>query len=279
MKLRYQVKRILGNFGLELRRVPKSGRRQPAWLTHPVTADYLPEYRGSLIVDADISDARGLSVLGLPFTEAHPFLRAAKAGLEARDETDRWTRVRTVLDEASCAFQPASALEAINLSEAEAPGLASQPPHACLLPWSPRTVAQTVKGRNVAMEEAGHQYRVKLGVGDGLTAFGPWSTAKLDLETKRIVNLLQSVQNCGFGSFDPQAPIKANALLKDGNLRWQIEEGNHRLPVAAASGTTSMSLMVVQTIRRDDASLWPRVADGTFTQSGALAVFDRIFAG
>lgn len=279
MNLRYQAKRMLAKFGLELRRVPKAGHLQPAWLTHPVTADYLPEYRGSLIVEAKIEDARGLNTMGLPFTQAHPFLRAAKAGLEARDENDAWTQIRAVLDESSRAFQPATALEAVNLTAKEAPGLVGQPPHASLLPWSARTISQTIKGRVLAMEEAGLQYGVKLTVSDGLTAFGPWTAAKLDLETRRISELLESVQKRGYNSFNPDAPIKTSALFKDGNLRWQIEEGNHRIPVAVATGITSVACMVTHVIRRDEAALWPRVVDGTFTTEGAVRIFDRIFEG
>lgn len=277
LNLRYRVKRVLSRFGLELRRVPTLNGAQPSWLTHPVTADYLPDYRGSLVVGIRIADARGLHVLGLPFDDAHPFVQAARAGLAARNDGDTAASVRTVLADRYAAFQPATALEAVSLTEIEAPGLIGQPAYACLLPWSARTISETVRGRAIAMREAGLQYGTPVSLDDGLTSFGPATSAKLDLETRRISGLLQSVKKHGFRPFDPQAPLKACALLSGDILRWQIEEGHHRIPVAVASGIKTVPVMVTQIIRKDDAAHWPRVADGTFTAQGAARLFDRIF--
>ena len=275
----FRVKRLLSRFGLELRRIPTAGAQRPDWLTHPVTADYLPGYRGTFVTEITIRDARGLHVRGLPFDMRHPFVAAATAGLTAPTEAAVDDRVRASLARDYDTFQPASALEVVGLSPDMAPGLADRPAQACLLPWSERTVDETLRGRAVAMREAGLQYGVTLSMEDGLTAFGPATPAKLDLETRRLVKLIRSVRADGFAPFDPAAPMKASALRAGNVLRWQIEEGHHRIPVAVAFGLQTVPVMVTQIIRQEEAEFWPRVADRTFTPDGATKIFDRIFAG
>lgn len=277
---RYLTKRLLGRLGLELRRVPNLEQtRTPNWLTDPVTAEYLPSYRGSLVVKAKIEDARGLHVAGFPFTDAHPFVRAAKAGLTATDSVAAQEAIHDVLAGFYTADYPANGLEAVGLDANEAPGLVGQPAYACLLPWSPRDIEQTIKGRAIAMKEAGLQYGVSLSVNDGLTAFGPVTPPKLSLETARLFNLVQSVKRTGFTGFDAKNPLKASALRCNGKTRWQIEEGHHRIPVAVAMGIKEIPIMVTQIVRRSDAGLWPRVQDGTFHETGATKLFDRIWDG
>ena len=277
---RYLTKRFLGQFGLELRRVPNLERsRTPTWLTDPVTAEYLPSYRGSLVVDAKIEDARGLHIAGFPFTDAHPFVRAAKAGLAATDSVAAQEAIHDVLAGFYAADYPANGLEAVGLDASEAPGLVGQPAYACLLPWSARDIDQTIKGRAIAMKEVGFQYGVSLSIKDGLTAFGPVTHPKLSLETARLYNLVQSVKRSGFTGFDARHPLKASALRCHGKTRWQVEEGHHRIPVAVAMGIIEVPIMVTQIVRRSDAGLWPRVQDGTFHASGATKIFDRIWGG
>ncbi len=103
--------------------------------------------------------------------------------------------------------------------------------------------------------------------------------SKLALQVSRLHQLLQSVRSRGFEPFARNAPTKVVALRKNGDYRWFIDEGQHRFALGGALGLESMPAMVTSVVRREDARLWPQVVSGTFTEKGALELFDRVFNG
>ena len=194
--------------------------------------------------------------------------------MDAAEPTDA---IKEVLTDYYARICPQTAAQAVGLSEDEAPGLSDQDPIACLVPWSARDVAETISGRKRAMREVGMQYHAHLTEADGFTAFGPTSQRKCEFETARIAWLMSKVAEEGFIADDPRHPIKSAVLRRDMSNRWLIEEGHHRLPLAMALGMSHLPIIATQIVRAEDAALWPRVADGTFTASGARKMFDRLF--
>ena len=68
------------------------------------------------------------------------------------------------------------------------------------------------------------------------------------------------------------APFWLAALRSGDDPRWLIEAGHNRFPVAATIDIRRMTVLVTQVVRREDSMFWPRGADGTFTEEGALKV-------
>lgn len=274
----YHLVRLLNRLGLTVRRLPSNQEaRRAGEGGDPVTADYDAHLRGQAIFDITVSDARAFHSLALPMQEElHPFVAAIARAMNANDAE---AAIRPVLTEYYAAVCPRSAVEAMGCDPAEAPGLRDVPATGYLLPWWSRSVDDIVRGRDRAMRLVGLQKRMKLSLEDGLTAFGPISQAKLDLEVARLAGLVESLRRSGFVAQDKISPMRVTALRKDREYRWLVEEGQHRFAAAAAMGISSIPAAVAQIVRFEDAVHWPKVAGGIVSLAGAQDMFLRIFDG
>jgi hypothetical protein len=273
------VKDVFNALGFDIRRRPQpaevlAGERH---VIDPITFQYL---RAPAIVDVALDDVRGLSSLGLPLrADAHPFVRAATIARHAPLGADRTLALREVLSRYYGTVRPASALEALDLTWDDAPGLAGAPPAGWIFPWSDRSVEQTLRGRERAMRLDALQYGRRTKVGSGFTAFGPVGEAKLDLEVRRIEQLVDSLARTGFRVYDRKNPLQVIGLRANGVYRWLIWAGHHRFAACAAFAIRSVPALVPNVVRREDHALWPQVVSGVYHPKGALKVFDRLFRG
>lgn len=278
-KLRYMLKASINRLGLDIKRIPKGmGRDAQGDLQDPITAEYLPNLRGAAVFDIPISQMRAFHLLGLPLTTAvHPYVRAFSQAQS--QSSDKREILKSVLKDYYNRVQPETALQVLQLSADLAPGFADVPAIGALLPWSEKGVKATINGRRMAMEMAGFQYGRKITVEDGLTTMGPVTLAKLELETDRLDTILKSVMQRGFISDDNKNPLKVVGLRRDGEYRWLIEEGQHRLAMAATQDIRFVPAIVTALVRYEDAAFWPQVVDGLFTTKGGQNLFDRLFKG
>lgn len=276
---RFAMTSTLARYGLELRRVPKAYASTAVKTLDPVTCEYIPALRGRAVIEMQLSDARAFHVLGLKYDPvSHPFVRASIAGLSAT-EGDVERCIFKNLADYYTGFGPCTAAEVAGLDTLDAPGLAAVHASGWILPWSARSVAQTIVGRETALQQVAFEHGQKLTMSDGLTAFGPVSERKLALETSRLAKLIASVKVKGFQPYSQKSPLKVTGLRSAKTYRWLVEEGQHRLAVAAALGITDVPTMVVEVVRREDAAFWPQVVNGVFKPEGAVTLFDRIWDG
>jgi hypothetical protein len=70
-------------------------------------------------------------------------------------------------------------------------------------------------------------------------------------------------------------------LAADGESRYIVVDGNHRISALAALGETNVIVrkFPLATARRANASWWPLVLSGHVSRADALAIFDAYFAG
>lgn len=267
-------RRLLRLLGLDLK---KTGGAT-LWLPEradidPVTYSYFIDLRHVPTFPVDVRDVR-LGVMGFAYDKAaaNPFVLAfgkaagdgAAAGVEA------------VLSSYYEAVRPASACEAMGLTERDAPGLARLPAHLCVAPWGTESIEQRDRRTRMWTAKDGLANRTMVTARDGLTAFGPVSPRKLDLEVKRTLKLAASMREKGYldGGFDPPEVF---GLRVDGDYRWIVIRGQHRFGACAAFGIDTVPARVTKIVRREDAAEWPHVVGGTYTIEGALKVFDRLF--
>ncbi len=281
--LRFLSKDIISAFGLEVRRVPRVAELGRSLQSgDPVTFDYMPSLRGAALLAIPLADTRGLGAMGLPLDPAsHPHVRAALAARRAAagDPARCKSVVREVLAPYYRLVRPGSALAALDLDGSEARGFGDVAAMGWLYPWAGKTVAQTLRGRRIALAMDALQYGRRLSVAQGLTAFGPVGPNKLTLEVTRICRLVRSVSDNGFTPYNRKSPLRVTALRRDGDYRWLVETGHHRFAVAASFSIDSLPALVNGVVRREDAGLWPQVVAGRFTTEGALRLFDRIWDG
>ena len=217
----------------------------------------------------------GLSLDG----RIHPFSHAFAKGLAAPDASSARSAIERELRRYYEEVAPKSALEVVDLTASEAPGLAGQPSFHYLAPWWENGVEETARGREKALRYVGLRYGLGHAANGGHPFFGPLEDLRFSLQIERLDRLLGSYLREGFQPFARDFPIKVTALRRDGTYRWFIEEGQHRFALAHALGEVRMRAMVVSVVRREDATLWPQVVSGVFSEAGAVSLFDRIFDG
>ncbi|GEM_PF-3030746 len=104
---------------------------------------------------------------------------------------------------------------------------------------------------------------------------------RAEFEAELLHKLKRSISKIGYkpkaGNFDP---IGAIVLVgDDGEWCWMVNGGIHRTCVLAAMKYKTVIGSVLNIVYRRDVSDWPNVRNGTFTEEGALQLFDRVMAG
>jgi hypothetical protein len=279
--LRFLALQGIRRLGYDLRRVasPASLSIEPLG-TDPIALDYCPSKRGYAVLHIPVNLCRGFHSLGLPFeADLHPFVQAYQRAFSLESGDREVAEITRVLDSYYTSVRPRSASEVIGVPERDTPGLQGVPPIGYVLPWWEQDVGEMTRGRARALEYVGMRYGIPTTAESGHTFFGPVGASKLALQVARLHQLWQSVRSRGFQPFGRDAPTKVIALRKHGEYRWMIAEGQHRFALGAALGVESIPAMVTSVIRREDVAFWPQVINGTFTEKGALDLFDRVFEG
>jgi hypothetical protein len=281
IRMRFFALQAMRSLGYEIRRVADPAKLdiEPVG-TDPVTLEYCLTKRGYAVLDIPLESCRAFHTLGLPLNPRdHPFVKAFQAALPNPRSEGALADIRQVLEQYYDAVQPASACEVVGLSPQLAPGLRGVAPLGYIYPWSEKGVDEITQRRKRSMKYVGMRYGFKPETEIGHTFFGPARAAKLELQIARLHTLMQAVRSQGFKPFARDFPTKVIALRKDSENRWLIEEGQHRFAIGAALTIASIPAIVTSVVRREDARLWPQVVSGTFTEEGALNMFDRIFGG
>lgn len=282
------TKIAFNHLGYDVRRVAKPATVhivEPG--SDPVTYEYSRETRGYAVFEVEIADTRAFHALALPLRpEAHPFVRSIDIARHETSEKLAKAKIQEILLSYYEDVRPSSAADVFDIAREDLPGLHGftpnsddQPIDGDFLPWSGRGPTAIRRGREQTAVFEGIQNGVFSKVSDGITCFGPVTPAKLALEVNRLLRLLVSVRRRGFVRFDPRSPLQVGAFRRGDKYKWVINHGQHRFAVAAAFGIESVPAMVTEVVRRDDARFWPQVANGNFTERGALAIFDRIYEG
>lgn len=273
------VRKALRPFGLDVVRIGATA----AWLdrdavTDPLTYLYFSEMRRTPLVRVQVADAR-LGATGLPFDTGNPFTLAFARAAGTSDEATARLAVRAVLTDYYDSVRPEGALGVLSLSADQAPGLAGVEAANFLLPWGTDSVEERAWRLKLwAFAGSLANYRQIVLPSHGMTDFGPVSKKKLELEVQRVVALDQSLKAKGYRA-DARHPLEVVGLRSGREDRWLAMRGRHRFAACAAWGIDSVEARVTKIIRREDVRVWPRVVSGTFTEAGALQVFDRLFDG
>jgi hypothetical protein len=278
--LKFGIKRMLLSMNLDVRRISENPASPQRFAdADPITFQYLSDLKVAPVLAIELSQARA-GIMGFLYNEAsaHPLACAFDAARRESALDDSTSAARRILSDYYTTVQPKTALEVVDLEPHEAPGLDGIPLHSWVMPWSERSIEDTAVHRRICLEEEGFANGSRVSMSDGATLFGPVTEKKLRLETTRVVNLAASMKAKGFQSIAAH-PIEVIGLRSDGEYRWLVVQGQHRLAACAAFGISRVPARLVRIIRREDAGHWPHVVGNTFTPAGALRCFDRLFAG
>jgi hypothetical protein len=247
----------------------------------PVEGLYLSTDRPFLI-DIEMDALRGVTVLSMPFRLGigHPLVDTVEAYLAG----DCNAFEGSPLDDFYSQWKPPNAAGTLSLDPINAsPALVSLPAYAATSPWFEHELHTHRQIRHAAVRQENALYGRELGPEHGTLACGPWTIEKGELEFRRLAHLADSIREHGYvQSGNPEEFLRGHVLLRGGEWRIKIRNGNHRLSALAALGWTRVPILITSqsgTPRRDEVAHWPNVRRGAFTVDEATAIFDRMFEG
>lgn len=195
------ARRLLRPLGLELTRVGTTAE----WLEgfepeDPVTYQYFTELRHAPPFWIKLADAC-FGIMAFPFDRAsvHPFMLAFQRAYEAASDADSIAAARSTLSSYYETVQPLSAIEVLDVSAEDAPGLAGVPPSLWLLPWGTDSIEErSWHLRFASVAGSLSNKRRVVAAKHGMTNFGPVARTKLDFEVERTIRLIASLRANGF---------------------------------------------------------------------------------
>lgn len=243
---------------------------------HPILLRY-SEIFDAVLIDAPVSQGRLLPFFQI--NENAPFFLAAKAGVRFEDKESSFNAVRNDLHSFYEKFQPQNVVDWLSLDVSPQSLLKKLPPWSAVLPWRARSMESFRETIENGTLNDNKKEGLLGGVEKGWAYCGPVAEEKLNIEARRINELIYSFRQNGYQrSFEKDGDIVATALVdKFNNWRWLVTSGYHRACVLAAMDWGKIPVRINLVIREDEMNFWPHVVDGLYTKSMAENIFKNIF--
>lgn len=243
---------------------------------HPLSLKY-SEIFSSALIDAPVRQGRLLPYFELDKTA--PFYEAAKAGFLFEEKMESFNAVRAALSDFYKRFQPQSISDWFSLNAQNESSLRKFPAWAAVLPWRARSVKSFQETIEEGTKKDNEKDGLQGGIEKGWAYCGPVSEEKLNIEAKRINELIYSLRQKGYQrSFEQDGDIVATALVdKNNDWCWLVTNGYHRACVLAATGVDKIPIRVNLVVREDEMDFWPHVLSQFYTKNMAKLIFDNIF--
>lgn len=179
-------------------------------------------------------------------------------------------------------FQPKSIAEYLYLETAVNHSINTFSASGVFLPWQDIDPTQKIKQRALEIIHDNKEHKSILGVSSGDPFYGPVSLDKGELEYNRLVKVYRSIFKSGF-KIDLKGKNNINAVVleKENEYCYFVFSGQHRIAALSVLNYKKVALQIYKglVVRRSEVSYWPGVTNGYFSESEALAIFDRIFLG
>lgn len=273
---------LLNPFGIYLAPTSISGLRKSSGSSLDAIVLELSRFEGdSVLATVSLNVGRGLPQFSWGKKGTHPFVKAAKAGLECDSFEDARVAVTKSLEDFYASYQPRTIHEMF-WDVAEAPGkLAEYPAWAVMMPWQGGDdIDSWMQEISRTVRKEGRRGKRWLTIKDGWSWSGPVSPEKLKLEATRLTKTLQAIKKRGYRRHDGyDGDIRAVVLANsDGEWVWQSYAGQHRAAVLSALEEDQIPVRLSGLVRVHDAPTWPQVAKGLYNVHQAVHVFNSVFA-
>ncbi|WP_159082407.1 ParB N-terminal domain-containing protein [Paragemmobacter aquarius] len=243
----------------------------------PMHAAYLwPE--SPFLIDVASGACLGLHSVAFPMSPRgqNPFVQTVRAMDKGLD-----TYAGSALYAYYERFRPATAAAAIGVSPQVAHPDLLRPASAATLPWDFRDPAAAQAFWTGVCAHDYRQHGFDLTFSDGWKAWGPATEVAGAAEFTRLARLHRSIKSRGYLRHPAHdGDIQGVILRHHDQTRILLTAGQHRAAVLAALGHETLPVrLTASVIDRSGVAHWPNVKRGIFSQTLALSVFDRIFAG
>jgi len=229
-----------------------------------------------VIVNVPINKGRALPIFDYSEASNHPYVLAARRAL--LKGTERELLIREVLKTFFDLFNPKNPNEILGL-QSDRTELKEFPYWSVLMPWDSEDPNEWIVKIEKSVRVENKLNKRNLGIDSGWAWAGPASSEKCEIETKRLLRVLNSIELRGYlRNNRPDGDIAVNLLARSNSeWVWQSIVGQHRAAVLSALGHQNIQVSVRNIVRREDVSSWPNVIRGIYSQNEALKVFDKIY--
>lgn len=192
-----------------------------------------------------------------------------------------YTYEGSALEKFYSTFQPKNVQEALGLGELANKTFAGMHPSSTILPWSSLTPEERFRGVNLIEITENLDSRKFMDASFGHKHLGPVHLEKGKLEFTRLTNITEIIKKDGFKWFKKAGKnINVTLLISNNKVCYSLVHGNHRVAALSALGFKKVVICLSgMIVRREDASSWPAVRKGYYTEEEALLVFDKVFEG
>jgi hypothetical protein len=234
-------------------------------------------YHQQIIIESSPEMGRGRPLFTFSKSGVHPFVVAANSYLEKKT----FESIYEVLEKYYDLVQPKNASEIFNFPIRYNSPLNKIPVWSIVMPWDIRTPETQVKHIEKVVKDENKQAGADCSVEDGWAWTGPANPNKIQIESDRLKKLLDSVKLKGYLRHNGRGGDIAVYIFMKNNKEWcwQAKTGQHRATAVSIFDYEKIAFRVLKVINREDAELWPNVANGIYTKEEALDAFDQIFAG
>ena len=273
---------LLKPFGVSVTALSSSALREASASSLDAIVSELSRFEaGDVLATVPLSAGRGLPRFSWGISGTHPFIEAARVGLQHSAFHDARAAVTTSLADFYSSYQPGS-LHEVFWEPVDRPAkLSHYPPWSVMMPWQGgdhidswmQKVSETVR-------KEGRRGKGRLTIADGWSWSGPVSPEKLNLEATRLTRTLWAVKKRGYRRHDGfDGDIRAIVLVDSGeDWVWQSYAGQHRAAVLSALGVDQIPVRLSGLVRVNDVLAWPQVINGLYTANQALHIFNMVFA-
>lgn len=275
-RIKNSVNKALDKFGL---RIISKYRMEPGTkclYLNPVAASYYYNTNPYLAQIA-LSNCRILQPIAFSCDkdEYNPFLQTIGELESKRNITYRESSLYHYYN----SWQPESAQEVLGLPNSSQ--LKRYSSLSAVMPWEPISPINKDSQRKSAMQRDAGEHGMQMKKFEGWIGWGPVTEQIGELQMYRLTKVVSSIKKYGYKpGLGEHSHIVGRIISHGGDYRCLISPGNHRACALAYLNYENVEIEINQPIvRRAEVRYWPNVRNSTFTESEALEVFDRVFAG
>jgi hypothetical protein len=149
------------------------------------------------------------------------------------------------------------------------------------MPWDNRNHENQMKHVEKVVNKENRQAGGDAGVEEGWAWTGPANPEKVNIESRRLKNILDSIKKKGYQRHSGMGGDIAVYIFMgtDEKWCWQVKTGQHRATAVSVLEYRNVALRVIKILRREDVDCWPNVQNGLFTTQEALNAFDQVLSG
>lgn len=271
MDYKNYIKKLLGKVGYKINKI----KYEVEEYENPIQAEYIESC--NFIMEVNINSLRGMHGFVMDRDGPHPFVQTAVDFLKEGKKDFKNTPLYNFYKQ----FQPNSAGDLLQLSNEEFSRIS---PIKTVQPWLRETFNQRYeRWKSLVKNENLSRSGIELDITHGVSGFGPVSDEKCIIEYESIISLCESIKNNGFKN-NITNPITAYTLNYEGDFKYVISDGQHRVAVLIALGYNKIPILLSdkktkRIISRRESQYFPNVVNSIFTIEEAQHVFDLYFNG